>query len=65
MLMQNIAPAMEVVQTVWRQSDLSVQDDRKRKRSISRTEIRDPEKEPLFVWEQAMSILGGWKISLT
>ncbi|KAL4882968.1 fungal-specific transcription factor domain-containing protein [Aspergillus karnatakaensis] len=53
----NIAPAMEVVQMVWRQRDLAAQDERKRqdKSTISAR----------FEWERAMTMMGGWKLSLT
>ncbi|BCS22989.1 fungal specific transcription factor domain-containing protein [Aspergillus puulaauensis] len=53
----NIAPAMEVVQMVWRQRDLAAQDGRK-KRSDRGGQAR-------FEWERAMAMLGGWKLSLT
>ncbi|KAL3451729.1 fungal-specific transcription factor domain-containing protein [Aspergillus insuetus] len=54
----NIAPAMEVVQMVWRQRDLAAQDDRKRRKN------REPKQER-FEWERAMKMLGNWKLSLT
>ncbi|KAJ5223577.1 hypothetical protein N7468_008119 [Penicillium chermesinum] len=61
----NITPAMEVVQMVWRQKDLSAQDERKGKQALSTSEERETGHEPRFPWEHAMSILGGWKLSLT
>ncbi|KAL3483507.1 fungal-specific transcription factor domain-containing protein [Aspergillus germanicus] len=54
----NIAPAMEVVQMVWRQRDLAAQDDRKKRKN---NEI----KQGRFEWERAMTMLGNWKLSLT
>lgn len=58
---------MEVVEMVWRQRDLSVQDERKRQRN--RNANGKNEKDPLhgarFSWEHAMVMLGGWKLSLT
>ncbi|KAJ5742786.1 uncharacterized protein N7511_011187 [Penicillium nucicola] len=60
----NIAPAVEVVEMVWRQRDLAMQDERKRRRSIPERE-RDLLQGSRFVWEHAMVMLGGWKLSLT
>ncbi|KAL2845261.1 fungal-specific transcription factor domain-containing protein [Aspergillus pseudoustus] len=54
----NIAPAMEVVQMVWRQRDLAAQDDRKKRKRIEKPQER-------FEWERAMTMLGNWKLSLT
>jgi hypothetical protein len=58
---------MEVVEMVWRQRDLSVQDERKRQRTKlkSSDEERDPLQGARFPWEHAMTMLGGWKLSLT
>ncbi|KAL2866073.1 Zn(II)2Cys6 transcription factor [Aspergillus lucknowensis] len=52
----NIAPAMEVVQMVWKQRDLDAQDEKKRKRRDMRAR---------FEWERAMAMMGDWKLSLT
>ncbi|KAJ6008599.1 hypothetical protein N7499_001350 [Penicillium canescens] len=60
----NIAPAVEVVEMVWRQRDLAVQDERKSRRANSKIE-KDPLQGARFVWEHAMVMLGGWKLSLT
>ncbi|OQD79986.1 hypothetical protein PENANT_c041G04701 [Penicillium antarcticum] len=60
----NIAPAVEVIEMVWRQRDLAVQDERKRRRSNPERE-KDPLQGSRFVWEHAMVMLGGWKLSLT
>jgi hypothetical protein len=49
---------------VWRQRDLAVQDERKRRGVIPAKE-RDPLQGSRFVWEHAMVMLGGWKLSLT
>jgi tellurite resistance protein len=49
---------MEVVQMVWRQRDLAAQDDRKRRKNSEAKKAR-------FEWEQAMTMLGNWKLSLT
>ncbi|KAL2850091.1 fungal-specific transcription factor domain-containing protein [Aspergillus pseudodeflectus] len=54
----NIAPAMQVVQMVWRQRDLAAQDDRKRQKNNGTRQAR-------FEWERAMTMLGNWKLSLT
>ncbi|KAL3462375.1 fungal-specific transcription factor domain-containing protein [Aspergillus heterothallicus] len=54
----NIAPAMEVVQMVWRQRDLAAQDGRKSRKRKKTTQAR-------FEWEHAMTMLGNWKLSLT
>lgn len=56
---------MEVVQMVWRQSDLAVQDERKRKQLLPTNDEAESSYEARFAWEHAMSILGGWKLSLT
>ncbi|KAJ5654144.1 hypothetical protein N7490_001147 [Penicillium lividum] len=61
----NIAPAMEVVEMVWRQRDLSVQDERKRQKGRVSVKGKDPLKGACFTWEHAMVMLGGWKLSLT
>ncbi|KAL3474346.1 fungal-specific transcription factor domain-containing protein [Aspergillus californicus] len=53
----NIAPAMEVVQMVWRQRDLSAQDERKPGKKSNM--------KGRFEWERAMTMLGNWKLSLT
>lgn len=50
---------------VWRQQDLSVQDERKRQRSVIANEGRDEVQNFRFPWEHAMLILGDWKLSLT
>ncbi|KAJ5176988.1 uncharacterized protein N7482_002865 [Penicillium canariense] len=60
----NIAPAMEVVEMVWRQRDLSVQDERKRQRGENQSK-KDPLQGARFSWEHAMVMLGDWKLSLT
>lgn len=56
---------MEVVEMVWRQQDLSVQDERKRKRSGIDRKEHGSSQEARFTWEHAMLMLGGWKLSLT
>lgn len=61
----NVAPAMEVIKMVWRQQDLSVQDERKRQKSIIADEGWEQPQEFRFTWEHAMLMLGGWKLSLT
>ncbi|KAF7588350.1 hypothetical protein BBP40_005878 [Aspergillus hancockii] len=64
----NIRPAREVVEMVWRQHDLGVQDDRKRRRAAAVATGRPVEKNTQserFIWERAMKMLGGWKLSLT
>ncbi|KAJ5571367.1 transcriptional regulator family: Fungal Specific TF [Penicillium sp. DV-2018c] len=61
----NIAPAVEVVEMVWRQRDLSAQDERKRHKRKDAQRQKDPSEEPRFSWEHAMVMLGGWKLSLT
>ncbi|KAJ5586349.1 hypothetical protein N7450_006136 [Penicillium hetheringtonii] len=61
----NVAPAMEVIKMVWRQKDLSVQDERKREKSRPIEMSIDYQNEARFSWEHAMSMLGGWKLSLT
>lgn len=61
----NVAPAMEVIKMVWRQKDLSVQDERKREKSRPIKMSIDYQNEARFSWEHAMSMLGGWKLSLT
>ncbi|KAJ5838866.1 uncharacterized protein N7525_004054 [Penicillium rubens] len=60
----NITPAIEVVEMVWRQRDLSVQDERKLQR-VNTQQQKDPLQEARFSWEHAMVMLGGWKLSLT
>ncbi|KAJ5665094.1 uncharacterized protein N7477_007542 [Penicillium maclennaniae] len=62
----NIAPAMEVVETVWRQQDLSVQDERKhqRIRNANGKGEKDPLQGARFSWEHAMVMLGDWKVKL-
>jgi hypothetical protein len=53
---------------VWRQHDLGVQDDRKRRRAAAVATGRPVEKNAQserFIWERAMKMLGGWKLSLT
>ncbi|KAJ5134627.1 hypothetical protein N7448_000353 [Penicillium atrosanguineum] len=63
----NIAPAMEVIEMVWRQQDLSVQDERRRQRirNANGNDENDPLRGARFSWEHAMVMLGGWKLSLT
>lgn len=56
---------MEVIKMVWRQKDLSVQDERKREKSRPIEMSIDYQNEARFSWEHAMSMLGGWKLSLT
>jgi hypothetical protein len=56
---------MEVVEMVWRQRDLSVQDERKRQRTSNVNDEKDPLQGARFSWEHAMVMLGGWKLSLT
>lgn len=56
---------MEVIKMVWRQQDLSVQDERKRQKSIIADEGWEQPQEFRFTWEHAMLMLGGWKLSLT
>ncbi|KAL5332553.1 fungal-specific transcription factor domain-containing protein [Aspergillus crustosus] len=58
----NIAPAMEVVQMVWRQRDLAAQDERKKTGADGRKRKTDQSR---FEWERAMRLMGGWKLSLT
>lgn len=63
----HIRPAREVVEMVWRQHDLGVQDDRKRRKAAAVATGRPIEKSKQserFVWERAMKMLGGWKLSL-
>jgi hypothetical protein len=50
---------------VWRQQDLSVQDERKLQRRHDAKERKDSLQETRFSWEHAMVMLGGWKLSLT
>ncbi|KAJ5378747.1 transcriptional regulator family: Fungal Specific TF [Penicillium cosmopolitanum] len=61
----NVAPAMEVIEMVWRQQDLSVQDERKRQRSVIANEGHKETQKFRFPWEHAMLMLGNWKLSLT
>ncbi|OQE42256.1 hypothetical protein PENCOP_c004G05276 [Penicillium coprophilum] len=61
----NITPAIEVVEMVWRQRDLSVQDERKLRKKLNTQRQKDPLQEARFSWEHAMVMLGGWKLSLT
>ncbi|KAJ5737198.1 uncharacterized protein N7483_002323 [Penicillium malachiteum] len=61
----NVAPALEVVQMVWRQKDLAVQDERKRFKNGHPRNGKDSLKSARFSWEYAMTMLGGWKVSLT
>ncbi|KAJ5143542.1 transcriptional regulator family: Fungal Specific TF [Penicillium bovifimosum] len=61
----NIAPAVEVVEMVWRQRDLSAQDEIKRQKKNSTQRQKDSSQGPRFSWEHAMVMLGGWKLSLT
>ncbi|KAI2710362.1 transcriptional regulator family: Fungal Specific TF [Penicillium roqueforti] len=61
----NITPAIEVVEMVWRQRDLSVQDERKLQKKLNAQRQNDPLQESRFSWEHAMVMLGGWKLSLT
>lgn len=56
---------MEVIQMVWRQRDLSVQDERERQRKTSGHHSNDSLQGARFSWEYAMAVLGGWKVSLT
>lgn len=56
---------MEVIEMVWKQQDLSVQDERKRQRSVIASEGREEAQKFRFPWEHAMSMLGDWKLSLT
>ncbi|KAJ5626863.1 hypothetical protein N7528_004290 [Penicillium herquei] len=60
----NVAPALEVVQMVWRQKDLAVQDDRKRFKNGQHRNVKDSLQNARFSWEYAMTMLG-WKVSLT
>ncbi|KAJ5787570.1 transcriptional regulator family: Fungal Specific TF [Penicillium paradoxum] len=61
----NIAPAIEVVQMVWRQRDLSSQDERKRRKKNNSRREKNVVYESRFSWEHAMVMLGGWKLCLT
>ncbi|KAJ5171122.1 transcriptional regulator family: Fungal Specific TF [Penicillium coprophilum] len=61
----NITPAIEVVEMVWRQRDLSVQDERKLRKKLNTQRQKDPLQEARFSWEHAMVMLGGRKLSLT
>ncbi|KXG54327.1 Protein of unknown function DUF3468 [Penicillium griseofulvum] len=61
----NITPAIEVVEMVWRQRDLSVQDERKLQKRLNPQRQKDPLRETRFSWEHAMVMLGDWKLSLT
>jgi hypothetical protein len=61
---QNIAPAKEVVEMVWRQRDLSAEDEGKRQRGEAQPK-KDPLRGARFAWEHAMVMLGDWKLSLT
>ncbi|KAJ5702405.1 hypothetical protein N7488_009953 [Penicillium malachiteum] len=60
----NVAPALEVVQMVWRQKDLAVQDDRKTFKNGQHRNVKDSLQNARFSWEYAMTMLG-WKVSLT
>ncbi|KAJ5716332.1 hypothetical protein N7493_008243 [Penicillium malachiteum] len=60
----NVAPALEVVQMVWRQKDLGVQDERKRFKNTHIRNGKDSLQNARFSWEYAMTMLG-WKVSLT
>ncbi|KAJ5607718.1 transcriptional regulator family: Fungal Specific TF [Penicillium hordei] len=55
----NITPAIEVVEMVWRQRDLSVQDERRLQKKLSTQRQKDPFQETRFSWEHAMVMLGG------
>lgn len=61
---QNIAPAKEVVEMVWRQRDLLAEDEGKRQRGDAQPK-KDPLRGTRFDWEHAMVMLGDWKLSLT
>ncbi|EED15928.1 hypothetical protein TSTA_010460 [Talaromyces stipitatus ATCC 10500] len=71
----NITPARQVIEMIWLQRDLGVQDDRKRRHTaamangihdISNVSSSISKKDlPLFEWERAMKMMGGLKLSLT
>ncbi|EEA22308.1 hypothetical protein PMAA_060870 [Talaromyces marneffei ATCC 18224] len=71
----NITPARQVIEMIWRQRDLGVQDDRKRRHTAAiASGIYDSNtmSSPFttkgmqsFEWERAMLMMGGLKLSLT
>lgn len=72
---KNITPARQVIETIWRQRDLGVQDDRKRRHtaamasgmheSNTMSSAFPTKGMQLFEWERAMMMMGGLKLSLT
>lgn len=72
---QNITPARQVIEMIWRQRDLGVQDDRKRRHTAAMaSQVHEVNTMPssfstkgmqFFEWEKAMMMMGGLKLSLT
>ncbi|RAO73610.1 uncharacterized protein BHQ10_009622 [Talaromyces amestolkiae] len=71
----NITPARQVIEMIWRQRDLGVQDDRKRRHTAAMaSQVHEVNTMPssfstkgmqFFEWEKAMMMMGGLKLSLT
>ncbi|GAM82994.1 hypothetical protein ANO11243_009800 [Dothideomycetidae sp. 11243] len=66
----NITPARRAMQCVWKQHDLGAQDDRKRRKTmVEACDQKESGEESRsikhFEWEDALKILGNWKLCLT